>query len=434
MSDKMKPEEILIIDEKRVEQKVIEEDAQEVVAGAANGYGKDAFVAAAHAQVLVKDTVTQEETIEEVILPAPRRRKKRWLLLPLLLALLLALLLVGTAFASSTATITVVLDQHTIAGTVAISQQAHAISTTGKLAQTIPAGIVYVPGQHAHGLLTFHSANIGCGCAVVVPAGTVFHGADGIAVITESAAILGPSCTVSVPAQALVSGPVGDIRAFDIQTLYSKGISVQNGAAFSDGTNGYYYSVVQQSSINSITHKFAARLSHTVPLALDAKANQAGLTLLSKHCIAYTSANHKAGQTAKNVTVVITMTCTAQAYNPRAAEAQALQLLTQQAQAAFGNDYTLTDLAQDKVTTAILVDPRTGTVLVTAMVQGRWTYQLQKEQRQEITHMLAGKDLDDAIVFLHEQRGIESASIARSSYVPNMLPVIANNINIVVNK
>ena len=433
MSDKMDEQEILIIDEKRVEQIVIEEDAQVVAAGAADGDDDNALVASAQAHVLVKDTVT-EETVEEVILAAPRRRKKRWLLLPLLLALLLALLLVGTAFASSTATITVVLEQHTVAETVAVTQNAHTVSTSGRLTQTIPASIVYVPGQHAYGLLTFHSANIGCGCAIVVPAGTVFRGADGVAVITESAAILGPSCTVTVPAQALLSGPVGDIRAHDIQTMYRKGISVQNGAAFSGGTNGYWYAVVQQQSINSIAYRLTALLKQSVPAALETKGNQAGLVLLSKHCTSYTRTNHKAGESAKSVSVTVIMTCTAQAYDPKAAEAQALQLLTKQAQAAFGSDYALTNLAQDKVTTAVVIDPKAGTVLVTAMVQGQWTYQFQQVQKQEITHMLAGKDLDDAIVFLHEQRGIQSATISPSSFITHMLPIIANNIKIVAHE
>ena len=68
---------------------------------------------------------------------------------------------------------------------------------------------------------------------------------------------------------------------------------------------------------------------------------------------------------------------------------------------------------------------------MTAMVQGQWTYQFQQVQQQEITHMLAGKDLDDAIVFLREQRGIQSASISHSGLITNMLPIIANNIKIV---
>ena len=181
---------------------------------------------------------------------------------------------------------------------------------------------------------------------------------------------------------------------------------------------------------DGIAHTLTAQLKQSVPLALDAKGNQAGLTLLSQHCTSHTHTDHKAGETAKNVTITVTMTCTAQAYDPKAAEAQALQLLTKQAQATFGSDYALTNLAQDKVTTAVLIDPKTGTVLATAMVQGQWSYQLQQEQRQEITHMLAGKDLDDAIVFLREQRGIQSASISHSGLITNMLPIIANNIKI----
>ncbi len=425
MTQKLNAEEILIVDDKRVENVVAEEDDQVVAARAANGAAGAAAVSTEQDHLLLKDTVTEEDKVEEVILA--RRRKKHWFLLPLLLALLLILVLGGSAFASTSATITLVLEQHSLVETVSVLHNADLIAASGKLIQSVPPSIITVPGQHAYGYLTFHSAITGCGCASVVPAGTVFRGADGVAVMTESAAILGPNCTVTVPAESLVSGPVGDIRAHDVQAMYSKGISVWNSYAFSGGTNGYSYPVVLQSSIDAVAHKLTAQLKPSVMSALDTRAKQAGLTLLAKSCISSTST--------RNATVAVSMTCSAPAYNAQAVKAQAvqqaIQLLTKQAKAAFGSDYTRTRQAVDNVTLTVLVDHNKATVQAIATAEGQWTYQLNNVQRQEIQHMLAGKDLDDAIAFLHEERGIQSFHIDRYSFVPKMLPVLADHIKLV---
>jgi len=341
------------------------------------------------------------------------------------------LLLAGTAFANTSTNITLTLEQHTLAESVIVYQHVHAIQAKGTLSQTIQTQNVFVPGQQAYGQLTFHSAYTGCGCATVVPAGTIIRGVDGVSVMTLGAAILGPYCTATVPAEALQAGPWGNIRAYDIHTTYSRGISVANGAAFGGGTNGYWYPVVQQPAVNATIKGLTAHLQSGVLTALTAQEKSANVVSLSHSCSSHASTNHKVGESAKNVTIRVTMTCNSQGYNARMAQAKAEQILKQQAQDTMGSDYALTQVSDNTVTNAMLTNAKMGMVLLTVSVQGRWTYQLSTAQQQEIAHMLAGKDGDDARAFLREQRGIQSANIVTSGIFTATLPFMASNIHIV---
>ena len=391
-----------------------------------------AFVAEAQvAQVdmIEKDTIVDQRIVEEVI-PVPRKRhRRRRLLLALLLALLLLLLTAGFAFASTTATITLTLEQHTLAETVTVTQSAQSISTNGVLAHFIPSKLVYVPGNHAHGFLTLKSSGGMCGCATIVPAGTEFRGADGVWVMTESSAALGPNCSVTVPAMALPAGPSGNIRARDILARYGKNISVVNTYAFSGGTPGYWHRVVQPFASSQIIANLTDQLHRSLSAKLNQQANLQGLTLLSQNCSSRSFISEPVGAFAPGVTISVSMVCKGQGYNPQSVLDQAKQLFKQQAQATFGNDYALSNLI-NATASNVFIDPKTGNVVATVAAKGQWTYQFQTEQIHEITGFLAGKDLDDAMTFLKEQRGIAAASIS-SGGLFNTLPFMARNITVV---
>jgi hypothetical protein len=448
MFGKKKEQELFIVEDTRVETKEFEMRAEDTQVAAERGdacededaatyqsaHASQAGMFASEAQVaqadvIVKDTVVDQRIVEEVIPVARKRHKRRWLLLPLLLALLLLLLTTGIAFASTTATITLTLEQHTLAETVVVSQSAQSISTSGALAHIIPSPLVYIPGNYAQGLLTLKSSGGSCGCATIVPAGTEFRGADGVWVMTESSAALGPNCAVTVPAMALPAGPVGNIRARDIQATYGKNITVVNNYAFSGGTNGYWHRVVQPFAGSQIVAKLSAQLNRTLSAKLNGQAKQLGLALLSQRCYSRPSISQAVGAFAPNVTISVSMTCSGQGYNPKSVLAHAEQLFKQQAQASFGNDFALTNLMNATVSN-VFINPKTGNVVATVAANGQWTYQFQTAQKQEIAGMLAGKDLDDAVAFLKEQRGIVAASISSGGYM-NMLPFMAKNITIV---
>ena len=437
MSEKKhEPEELILVEEdRRVETKeaAFEGAATQVAAVQRDAIqcedDTSAYASAAQVGLLVNDTVVEQKIVEELIPVTKRQHKRRRLFLPLLLALLLLLILGSAAFASSTATITLTLEQHTLAETIVVSQSAQSLSAANVLSRTIPGRLYYVPGNHAHGWLTLTSSGGPCGCAVLVAAGTVFQGADGVSVMTESPAALGANCVVTVPAVALPAGPSGNIRARDITASFGKHISVVNRFAFGGGTNGYWETVIPPYSSSQVIADLTAQLNHKLSAEIKTQAQQQGLTLLSQNCYAHPWVSHVTGDIAPNAIISVSMRCSGQGYTTQGVLAQAEQRFKQQGQNIFGNDFALTGLTGTQLTNVVL-DPKTGNVTAIVSASGQWTYQLEAVQKHEIASILAGKDMADAGVFLREQRGIKSASISTSGIVPT-LPFLSNSITVV---
>ena len=399
--------------------------------GAIGAVGAVAVVSAAEAVqagAFVKDTVVDHRVVIEEIEPVHHRKRRRWLWLLLPLVLLLMLLFTGVVFASSTATVTLTLEQRTFSGTAVVYQHPQTLYAGVSLSQTILPSRAYIPGTPAYGTLTFSNASTKCGCAVIVPAGTVFKASHGVRVITDAAAILGPHCTVTVPAHSLVLGVIGDIPAHFVHTIYMRTITVDNGSAFRGALNGYWTPWVYQQSIDQAAHALAARAHQQALAALKAQGQKNGLVFLSITCNPLVFSNRQAGAYAMGVHIGYGTSCTGQAYDPNAALSQAKQALMQQAQAFFGQDYASAHFG--KITFTRIVDQNNNTVLLVASMQGQWSYQLSQAQEQEITQIIAGKLVSDAEAFLLNQRGITGVTINPSRSVMGMLPLLSKNITI----
>ncbi|MEO7018821.1 MAG: protein kinase, partial [Ktedonobacteraceae bacterium] len=135
------------------------------------------------------------------------RRRRR----PLLVASLIVLTLVlvgGTVFAAfamfgvvnqSSATVTLTLQGHTIqtsylvtamASTTNTSQgqvQARTLSSTISQSKSGQASGFFL-GVQASGFITFRNTSTGCGCPVIIPAGTTLISANGVRVVTDTIA------------------------------------------------------------------------------------------------------------------------------------------------------------------------------------------------------------------------------------------------------
>ncbi len=192
-----------------------------------------------------------------------RRRGRRWL--TAVLAALIAFLVIGTLlfallqFANqSTATVTLTLQSHTIqnsylvtavTGTVGQGEvQASLLTQTVSQSKTGQAS-GFFSGTHATGFITFRNTSTGCGCPVIIPAGTAFRGASGVTVVTDTVASVASMCTVTVAAHAVIFGAGGDIRAGDIHAALSSYVSATNASGFSGGQSGQSNAIIQQSDI-----------------------------------------------------------------------------------------------------------------------------------------------------------------------------------------
>src|SRR5215467_2579829 len=79
---------------------------------------------------------------------------------------------------------------------------------------------------------------------------------------------------------------------------------------------------------------------------------KSGEVLTAPTCTTTTTADHQAGQEAKEVKVTVSETCSAVAYNQETLQAKVTQLLTNQATTQLGSGYSMLDVPQVQVTQA----------------------------------------------------------------------------------
>lgn len=139
--------------------------------------------------------------------------------------------------------------------------QAQTIPTTGKGHQDAKAG---------HGYITFYNA---APYSQTVTAGTMVTGADGVQIVTEQDTSI-PAASypifgqASVPAQAIIPGPGGNIRAGDIYGPCCRlNLSAVN-SAFEGGQEARDYQTATQQDINTVVKSIQTSLIQGVQAAL----------------------------------------------------------------------------------------------------------------------------------------------------------------------
>ncbi len=320
-----------------------------------------------------------------------RRRWRRPLLVAIILVVLLALI-GGSIFvfagSQSTATVTLTLESHTIqnsylvtAVTGSTSQgQVQASMLTQTVSQSKSGGASgFFQGSHATGFITFHNTSTGCGCPIIIPAGTAFTGASGVTVVTDIVASVASLCTVTVRAHAVIFGPGGDIPTGDIHAAFNPLVSASNPFAFGGGQPSQSNVLVQQSDIEP-----------------------------------QTTSDHAAGDFASNITVTVSATCTAEAYDYSGAVQIVQGEIKSQAATYFSSQFVLVGAMQTTVTSATLVDAKAGTLLLAIETAGKWGYQFRNNLKQSLTKVIAGKDVSEVRALLASQSGVSAVNIAVS--------------------
>jgi hypothetical protein len=357
------------------------------------------------------------------------------LLLSLLLAgsvfLLAGLFFFGKpawAFGSSSAKVTISQAAYELTDNYIFTGMTHSISRTKTQSITVPAtNMVFIPGSHATGTLAFNNTQRPCKVAHTIPAGTVFTNSHGISVVTDNIAILGTSCTATAPAHAANIGPTGNIGAHTIKQIYHTTIIVDNPAAFVGGQFDISYTTVQQSDIDHAASSLEARLKQETLNVLRMQLQTNEQFVFSPTCKSRVASNHQVNDVAINLTVTVTITCTAQFYNSQEILSQSEQMLNTRAQALFGPNYMLTGGINAGIT-HIATDVKQGT-LVTVIASGLWTYQFSSARANQLARLITGKDKHDAQSILSNQKGVQSVSISISNNDSTM-PNDANSINI----
>jgi hypothetical protein len=349
--------------------------------------------------------------------PVSFRRKRRKFLLFSLLSMVVVMLIAGITFASipggsgsianvlpgvaTTANVTITPTSKDLANTYELfavtgtpdparrEVGARIISATSAT-QTKTAGATgSIPGVQATGQLIFLNAS----SSAKTFSSVVLTGASGVQVsfngpVTVPAV---PPASVTVTGFAVNVGAAGNIKALDILgSCCAAGITVKNGA-FSGGRDPQPIAVIQQSDIDGAANALVASLTSGMQTALQRQIHATELPVAgSFQCTKSTfTADHKAGDIAKVVTVTVAITCKEEVYDQQGALAMAANLLKMTASKDPGPAYALTGDIVTGVTKATLVDATSGTVALLVRAEGVWVYQFSDTVKQGFANHIA---------------------------------------------
>jgi Baseplate J-like protein len=315
--------------------------------------------------------------------------------------------------------------------TIAITPKVHTVrlqstATLGKLlspitlsqSQTVPAtGHGHQDARAATGTLTFYNGELQ---PVTLAAGTILTGRDGIQVATTQGVVIptaDPTTTpptfgqVSVAAQAVQVGAAGNIAAFDVSgTCCAASVLVKNLTPFVQGQDARDFLLVTKTDRDSAAATLQAKVTASMSAALQGQL-LSGQALHTLPCSPAITADHTPGEEAASLTVTVSETCTAVAYDMQQLQARATQLLTTQATRSEGAGYLLAGNVQVNVGKAV-ASPTSPQVVLSFTCAGTFAYTLTAQIQQHLKTLLAGQPRLSALRWLLQQSGIQSASIS----------------------
>ena len=284
---------------------------------------------------------------------------------------------------------------------------------------TVPTtGQGHQDARSATGYITFYNGQLS---SVLVPVGTLLTGSNGVQIATdqdanipaESGSIPPTLGQATVPAHAITPGSKGNIPLGDInQGCCATAIKAVNTTPFSGGQDERDFQTVASSDITHAAAPLKTTLDQSMQDTLTGQL-KSGEALTSPTCTKTATADHQAGQEAKEVKVTVSEICSAVAYNQETLQAQVTQLLTNQATTKLGSGYSMLDGPQVQVTQAAAQNAK---VMLFFKAQSTWVYALSRQEQQAIKKLIAGKTTEKALQLLTRLPGIERASIQSSGF------------------
>jgi len=330
----------------------------------------------------------------------------------LLLPLASIALQLSLAFHPFIATVTIVPQSQriTLTGTVHLGRVIAPLTVSQS--QTIPTtGKGHQDAKAATGFITFYNGQF---TAQTIQAGTILTGADGIHIITDQDAMIPagnpPSYgQTTISAHALQAGSKGNIQAYDInQACCAASVLAKNISSFTGGQNERDYQTVAKADIDNAARPLQTALSESITAAFHGQLNL-GEQLAPLPCSPTISPDHQPGQEATRVTVTVSDTCRAVAYNTDQLQREALLLMTSQAMRTVGTGYHLAGKCTVVVHKATL---RGATPTLVFSSVSTWVYDLTAKEQEHVKALLAGKTKQEALHLVQSVPGIAGASIA----------------------
>ena len=388
----------------------------------------------------------RKKRVENVPPLAPRARKMRLdrrRLLPILAALALPILLAAIVLAASSqgwlphlfgAPITTVtltprsqmVQQDLTLTTVAANSdsaraqvQARLLTAASPTQSTTVNASGSIQAKRATGILTF----INNGSTPVTVRPTFITDNNGIQVSFNDTVIVPavPPSSITVLGFAVNPGTAGNISVLDIvKSCCAPNIIVKNTTAFTGGQDAQPNSVIEQKDIDNAANGLTTTLKQDALNALQEQVRSTERVIASsQQCQPQISANHRAGDVAKTVTVQVAVTCSEQVYDYSAAQRIALREL----QSQVGGDPNLgAAYALDGQVALSLLNAgppgADGGFALHVQARSLWVYSFSRSVLSRLAAQIAGKSEDEARRFLLAQPGVVSVSFHPSGTLP----------------
>ncbi len=397
--------------------------------------------------------------------PRPRRT-----LVALIVAIILVLLIAGgaTAFmnpnmfrqvssafsATSGTTVTITPDSKLISnnyviqgvpGTPNSAQRQIAVRSLSATAKSDPktvnaTGHTQTPGTVARGQLTFLNGSFSnsytVGTNTPIPAGNVSLFLDVPAVIPHGSLSSGTAGTVTVSAHAAVPGAAGNISAHAADQICCNAtgnVSVKNSSAFTGGQDPQDYHFVQQSDVDGVANPLKNTVSAQAQKSLNEQLHTGEQLVAQNGALCPSSVNTDNpigphGVNVNSVTVTVTATCKALAYDRAALQTMVANLLASKANNDIGSTYKL--VGQIVMHTTVQNIDQQGNVSLLVSAKGIWAAQISDAEKTALAQAIAGKTVAEAQRILAGHKDIGHADIQVNG--GNVLPSDPNQIKIVI--
>jgi hypothetical protein len=365
-----------------------------------------------------------------------RRKRVLWIGISTSAALVLLaiLLLVSPLMLVAPVTVTLIPSSRTLTTTMQVTLSTGSRPAPGSLVGralpmlslsetlTVPTtGMGHQQAEPGHGQVTFYNA---APQIQTIPAGTLLTGKDGVEIVTDADAVI-PAATfptdgqASIPAHAVNVGPAGNITAGDLYgACCREDVFVQNTAAFSGGQNARTFPMVSMQDVAKVEGILHPQLIASLKAAFltDLATGEALLTPFA--CREDVDGSAGIGDEATSLTLMLTETCTADAYQTQELAALVNQQLMARAQQQVGSGYTLTGPITPQVLDAMPVAGKPNMQLLTVRGTGTWAYQFDEQQIEQMAREISGKSAVQATAILLHSPGVSQVNVGTSGTLP----------------
>jgi hypothetical protein len=287
---------------------------------------------------------------------------------------------------------------------------------------TVPTtGIGHQQAEPGHGTVTFYNA---APEIQTIPAGTLLTGKDGTEVVTDADAVIPAAAfptdgQASVPAHAVNVGPAGNITAGDLYgACCREDVFVQNTAAFTGGHNARTFPMVSMQDVAKVEGILHPQLITSMKAAFltDLRTGESLLTPFA--CREQVDGSAGIGDEATSLTLMLTDTCTAAAYQTQELATLVSGQLMTRAQQQLGQGYMPAGAIIPQVLDAMPVTGKPNTQLLTVRGSGTWAYQVDEQQIEQMAQEIAGKSAARATNILLHSPGVSQVNVGTGGTLP----------------